>query len=71
MNSLRAEKRKAPLAGGPAVLYDVRLDPNYNDITTGANGSCALCSTTSGYDYVTGLGSPKASSLIPALVNRP
>lgn len=34
----------------------------YNDITTGNNGSY---SAQSGYDLVTGLGSPKASSLVP------
>lgn len=29
------------------------------DIVTGTNGSCALyCSAATGYDYVTGLGSP-------------
>lgn len=31
----------------------------YRDITTGTNGSCGYyCSARSGYDYVTGLGSP-------------
>jgi hypothetical protein len=70
VNSSRAAKGKAPLTGNPAILYGVTPTPNYNDITTGANGSCVLCSATFGYDYVTGLGSPKASSLIQALVNK-
>ena len=41
---------------------------NYHDNTSGSNGSCgAVCSST-GYDYVTSLGSPHANNIIPALV---
>jgi subtilase family serine protease len=36
---------------------------NYRDITSGSNGYSA----TTGYDFVTGLGSPLASSLVPYL----
>jgi hypothetical protein len=38
---------------------------NFNDITSGASGGK---SAGTGYDLVTGLGSPKANLLIPALV---
>jgi hypothetical protein len=39
-------------------------------VTSGGNGSCGtVCQAAGGYDYVTGLGSPNAGNLIPALVN--
>jgi subtilase family serine protease len=68
-NSLRLANNKPLLSGGPAVLYQVD-SANYHDITDGTNGpsSCgALCSAKTGYDYVTGLGTPRADQLIPAL----
>lgn len=41
---------------------------NFRDITSGQNGSCGtLCTATSGYDFVTGLGSPLANNLVPYL----
>jgi subtilase family serine protease len=63
---------KAPLPAGPGVLYDVaKANPSiYNDITSGATGTCNHCSAGPGYDYVTGLGTPKAFQLIQALVNK-
>jgi subtilase family serine protease len=72
VNSSRAEKGKGPLAAG--ALYNAANSSsnlNYHDITTGSNGSCgALCTAMPGYDYVTGLGSPKADRLIPRLANQ-
>jgi subtilase family serine protease len=69
-NSLRIAANKSPLSGSPSVLYQVS-PANYNDITTGSNGTCGqLCTAAAGYDYVTGLGSPKANQLIPALFNQ-
>jgi len=45
---------------------------NYQDITSGTNGSCGvLCTAASGYDYVTGLGTPNADALINSLVAQP
>ena len=45
---------------------------NYHDILSGTNGSCgALCTAQTGYDYVTGLGSPIANNLVGAFVNAP
>jgi len=38
---------------------------NYHDITSGSNGNPAL----PGYDLVTGIGSPQANNLIPALTS--
>lgn len=41
---------------------------NYRDITSGTNGTCgSTCSATTGYDFVTGLGSPRANTLVPYL----
>jgi subtilase family serine protease len=70
-NSLRAPKKSA-LTGSQGVLYEAALDraddATYNDVSKGVNGSCGkLCHAKPGYDYVTGLGSPEADLLIPAL----
>ncbi len=41
----------------------------FHDITSGNNGTCGkVCTAHTGYDYVTGLGSPIVSKLIPALI---
>jgi subtilase family serine protease len=41
---------------------------NFRDITSGTNGSCGtLCTATTGYDFVTGLGSPLANNLVGSL----
>lgn len=47
------------------ALYDLPAS-DFNDITTGYNG---FYSAGPGYDLVTGIGTPKASLLIPDLVN--
>jgi len=51
-------------------LYSIGVGSNYNtdfhDITSGSNGP-SLYSAVSGYDLVTGWGSPKGSGLINAL----
>jgi subtilase family serine protease len=52
------------------ALYGSTAD--LNDITSGTNGKCgAPCTAGSGYDEVTGLGSPRASALIPVLMSLP
>ncbi|GHF52727.1 subtilase family serine protease [Deinococcus metalli] len=41
---------------------------NYTDITSGTNGTCgSVCSASTGYDLTTGVGSPRASALVPYL----
>jgi subtilase family serine protease len=42
---------------------------NYRDITSGSNGSGPNTSATTGYDFVTGLGSPLANQLVPYLAS--
>lgn len=40
----------------------------YRDVTAGNNGSCgSVCIAAPGYDFVTGLGSPRVAALIPYL----
>ncbi len=69
---MRAAAGKSPLSNATIAIYAV-TGTNYNDVVaTGTNGSCGtLCTATSGYDYVTGLGSPQANHVIPALVSQP
>ncbi len=41
-----------------------------HDITSGTNGSCGTPrSAATGYDYITGLGSPQANNIIAAIAN--
>lgn len=43
---------------------------DFNDITDGSNGNCGFyCNAQTGYDYVTGLGSPFLGNLIQDLPN--
>ncbi len=69
VNSMRAAAGKYPMGSMNAALYSAaKKANNYHDVTTGTNGTCGvLCTATSGYDYVTGLGSPQANNLINAL----
>jgi subtilase family serine protease len=64
---------KAPLASADATLYSVAwtantINPSYfYDITSGNNGRDIDDYAIGGYDLVTGLGSPVANGLVPAL----
>jgi hypothetical protein len=66
----RASLGQAPLTGSsqtlPALyaLAQSSYGTYYHDVTRGSNGYSAR----PGYDLVTGLGSPKANALVPALV---
>lgn len=68
VNSARSSK----LPSAPALLYSIgktQYTANFNDITTGSNGDCGYyCNATTGYDYVTGLGTPKANVLLQSLI---
>ena len=70
-NSMRVAKGKKTLTQPQQYLYpDAETD--YHDIRSGKNGTCgAVCTAKKGYDYLTGVGSPKANVLIPALVSAP
>ena len=73
VDQLRTAAKVAPLTDGHNALYtlagsraryNVHVPPYYRDITWGYNGNYAA---TKGYDLITGLGSPMAGSLVPAL----
>ena len=71
VNSMRASQGKDVI--GPYVfdvIYNSQsYQSNFNDITTGSNGNCGdACTAASGYDLVTGLGTPKVPALVKALV---
>lgn len=64
--ALADEGRTAPITGGLSQIYSVansNYAGNYFDVTTGNNGVAA----TTGYDYVSGIGSPVGQNLVPAL----
>jgi len=72
-NSMRRAQGKGNIPN-PAnqFIYPVAkaaLTTRFHDISTGGNGTCgSLCTAKAGYDFVTGIGTPKANTLIPALV---
>lgn len=57
------------------VLYSMYTNQGttyFNDINTGTNGDCGfICTAQSGYDYLTGLGSPEVGNLINDLTHKP
>jgi subtilase family serine protease len=71
-NSMRAAARKANLNSTDSALYSLAkagIGSDFHPVTKGTNGACGtICDALPGYDYVTGLGTPKAAALIPALV---
>ena len=80
-NSMRVAAGKGTLSSTNNPVYAVAAaasySTNFHDITSGTNGTCGVpvCTATTGYDYVTGLGSPKnassTSGIIPALAGQP
>ena len=77
-NSLRAGDNKPALTGRQGFLYDHKVvqdsngDMTFHDISNGKDGNCGQqCRARPGYDYLTGLGTPRADLLIPALSSLP
>jgi subtilase family serine protease len=67
-NAQRVLAGKTTLTLPQAILYRSAED-DYHDITRGSNGSCGRnCRAKTGYDFVTGVGTPIGTSLIPELV---
>jgi subtilase family serine protease len=70
-NSMRVAARKANLSSTNTTLYTLAktaASTDFNAVTQGTNGTCGtMCTASTGYDYVTGLGTPQASALIAAL----
>jgi hypothetical protein len=52
-------------------IYDLAADDYrdfFFDIKTGTNGACgSVCTAAPGYDFITGLGSPRAKKLVDEL----
>lgn len=69
--ALADEGRTGPLstvALGSSPFYSRAVAGDYRDVVAGSNGSCGtLCTAGPGYDFVTGLGSPLAGTLVPGL----
>ena len=74
-NAVRALSSAAPLGAPHAVLYaklgatPASYAADFADVTQGSDGGCASCKANTGYDTLTGLGTPNASALIPSLAN--
>ena len=70
-NSMRATMGKATI--GTNFLGVIYANPlAFNDITEGRNGDCGVqCRAGPGYDFVTGLGSPRALIVVNALIAAP
>ncbi len=73
-NARRVAAAKALLGDFHATLYQaIAAAPAtyaaaFADIVSGSDGSCATCSAATGYDTVTGWGTPNATALLNALV---
>lgn len=56
-----------------SVLYQVKLNSAFQDIVSGSNSSgnlpCGVCSATTGYDDLTGLGVPDVSHLLTDILS--
>ena len=73
VNANRAANGQALLGDMHAPLYGqiAEVPGNYasalDDITTGADGSCATCRAGTGFDQSTGWGTPNFATLLPLL----
>lgn len=74
VNSTRVAARKANLNSTNTILYTLAkpgIGTYFHPVTQGTNGNCGvLCQALTGYDYVTGLGTPQSSLLVPALTSQ-
>ncbi|MEY4753907.1 MAG: hypothetical protein RJA44_1582, partial [Pseudomonadota bacterium] len=72
-NAMRLQSGKTAFSTPHALLYGQigAVKDSYakvfNDISSGSNGSCDLCTAKTGFDGLTGLGSPVGSGLLGAL----
>ena len=67
---MRVSAKKTRISSTNTALYSAAnkgLATTFLGVTQGTSGMCgALCTALVGYDYLTGLGSPRANVLIPA-----
>ncbi|MBV8695505.1 MAG: S53 family peptidase [Chloroflexi bacterium] len=73
--ALADASRSSSMKNADIEIYNVagsHYATDFHDITSGSNGGCgSVCSAHSGYDFVTGLGSPVANKLVPDLAAAP
>src|SRR6266581_1421308 len=79
LNAIANVGRASPLSSTPTTtptnlaIYNIAktaYSTNFRDITSGTNGSCgSVCTAGTNYDFVTGLGSPRANVLVSSLHN--
>ena len=72
-NAIRVANAKAVLGDMHNVLYKTiatvpgTYSSSFGDVTVGNNGTCTTCTTATGFDTATGLGTPNVSGLLTAL----
>lgn len=72
-NASRAQASKAVLGLPHTALYSQLATvpgtyaSTFADITRGSHGTCSTCASKVGYDQLTGLGTPNATSLVNSL----
>jgi subtilase family serine protease len=72
-NAQRALGGRPPLGAPHALLYEsIASRPGdyfsaFSDVTAGSNGACSSCGAATGYDTLTGLGTPKVAGLLALL----
>lgn len=76
VNAMRVQSGLAVVGEPHAALYQIAAQSksyasNFLDITHGADGSCASCYATTGYDLPSGIGTPNVGALLSALAAVP
>ena len=72
-NAQRAAAAKSALGAPHSVLYtqistaSATYALDFADVTKGSDGTCATCTAKTGYDPLTGLGTPNVSNLLTSL----
>ena len=74
VNAQRALNGKSLVGVPNTALYQTynansTYATNFYDVSSGADGTCATCTATIGFDFVTGLGSPNVNNLLTTLMN--
>jgi subtilase family serine protease len=68
-------QRSSPLQSANQALYELALGSGlpsfFNDLTSGCNGNASTACAVTGYDFVTGLGTPKADRIFASLISSP
>jgi subtilase family serine protease len=79
VDQMRQKSGKPPLGSGSqavqtaiyAAASGAGYSTDFRDIVSGINGTCGVqCTAGTGYDAVTGLGTPLGPGLAPALINQ-